>query len=80
MDNMPFYADWSVEFEEDVVSSGGGDGPEEVLSQVGLLQSVALVHLWDKSKTRELYCIVVILSFQIHPQNESEILDSPSLK
>lgn len=77
---MPFYADWSVEFEEDVVSCGGGDGPEEVLSQVGLLQSVALVHLWDKSQTRELYCIVVTLSFQIHPQNESEILDSPSLK
>lgn len=50
---MPFYADWSVEFEEDVVSCGGGDGPEEVLSQVGLLQSVALVHLWNERKTGE---------------------------
>lgn len=49
-DNVPLYADWSVEFEEDVVSSSGGDGPEEVLSQVGLLQSVALVHLWGERK------------------------------
>lgn len=50
-DNMPVYADWPVELEEDVVSGSGGDGPEEVLSQVGLLQSVALVHLWDQRGT-----------------------------
>lgn len=59
-DDVPLYADWPVKFEEDVVSCGGGDGPEEVLSQVGLLQSVALVHLCDKRKTAEyiLHCLL----------------------
>lgn len=72
VDNMPFYADWSVEFEEDVVACSGGDGPEEVLSQVGLLQSVALVHLWDQRKTQRTYCcIVLILPLEIYLQNES---------
>lgn len=62
-ENVPLYADWSVEFEEDVVSCGGGDGPEEVLSQVGLLQSVALVHLWHKRKTYLLLLTYILCHF-----------------
>lgn len=48
-ENIPLYANGSVKFEEDVVSCSGSDGPEEVLPQVGLLQSVSLVHLGEKN-------------------------------
>lgn len=43
--SLPLYVDGLVKLEEDVVSSSRIDSPEEVFSQVGLLQSVALVHL-----------------------------------
>ena len=49
--SLPLYANRSVKLKEDVVSGGGGDGPEEVLSQVGLLQGVALVYLEHTSHT-----------------------------
>lgn len=45
--SIPLNADWSVKFEEDIVSCSRSDCPEEVFSQVCLLQCVPLVHLKD---------------------------------
>lgn len=41
--HWPFYAEWFEESESDEVSSGGSEGPEEVLPQVSLLQGEVLV-------------------------------------
>lgn len=41
----PFYADWTVKLKEHIVSCHGSNGPEEILSHVGLLQRVTLIHL-----------------------------------
>lgn len=49
--DKPLYADRSVKLEEDVVSCSRSDGPEEVLSQVRLLECVTLIHLRDTTHT-----------------------------
>lgn len=41
--HRPFNAEWFEESESDEVSSGGCEGPEEILSQVSLLQGEVLV-------------------------------------
>lgn len=43
--SIPLNANWSVKFEEDIVSCSRSDCPEEVFSQVRLLKGVTLVHL-----------------------------------
>lgn len=49
--DIPLNANWSVKFEEDIVSYSRSDGPEEVFSLVCLLKCVTLVHLSDTYHT-----------------------------